>query len=121
MNLSRLASLALVLLLGLARPLIAQVAHGTVSEGLVIESKTLGKPVRYTIYLPPDYVDSHRFYPVVYLLHGYSDNDMGWLQFGEANRLVDEGIANGSIPPMILLMPDGGVSFYVNNYDGTVR
>jgi S-formylglutathione hydrolase FrmB len=99
----------------------AQVAHGKVLEGLTLESKTLGKPVRFTIYLPPDYEFSQRYYPVVYLLHGYSDNDMGWLQFGEANRIADEGIANGTIPPMILVMPDGGVSFYINNFDGSVR
>jgi S-formylglutathione hydrolase FrmB len=64
---------------------------------------------------------SHRLYPVVYLLHGYSDNDTGWLQFGEANRIADQGIADGAIPPMILVMPDGGVSFYINNFDGSVR
>jgi S-formylglutathione hydrolase FrmB len=99
----------------------SQVAHGKVSEGLTIQSTTLSKPVRYTIYLPADYESSHRFYPVVYLLHGYSDNDTGWLQFGEANRIADEGIASGAIPPMILVMPDGGVSFYINNFDGSVR
>lgn len=99
----------------------AQLSHGTVQEGLTIDSKTLGKKVRYTVYLPPDYEASHRYYPVVYLLHGYTDNDTGWLQFGEANRIADEGIASGTIPPMILVMPDGGVSFYINNYDGSVK
>jgi S-formylglutathione hydrolase FrmB len=99
----------------------SQIAHGKVQEGLTVESKVLGKSVRYTLYLPPDYETSHRLYPVVYLLHGYSDNDTGWLQFGEANRIADEGIANGTIPPMILVMPDGGVSFYINNFDGSVR
>ena len=99
----------------------AQIPHGIVREGLTIDSKTLGKPVRYTIYLPPDYESSQRYYPVVYLLHGYTDNDTGWLQFGEANQIADEGIANRTLPPMILVMPDGGVSFYINNYDNTVR
>lgn len=99
----------------------AQAPRGTVSEGLTLQSKTLGKTVRYTIYLPPDYETSNRFYPVVYLLHGYTDNDTGWLQFGEANQIADDGIANRTIPPMILVMPDGGVSFYINNHDGSVR
>lgn len=99
----------------------AQAPRGTVSEGLTLQSKTLGKTVRYTIYLPPDYETSNRFYPVVYLLHGYTDNDTGWLQFGEANQIADDGIANRAIPPMILVMPDGGVSFYINNHDGSVR
>jgi S-formylglutathione hydrolase FrmB len=102
-------------------PARSQIAHGKVNEGMTMASETLGKRVRYTIYLPPDYETSERSYPVVYLLHGYSDNDTGWLQFGEANRIADEGIANGTIPPMILVMPDGGVSFYINNFDGSVR
>lgn len=110
-----------VLLIAGAVPSQSQVPRGTVKEGLTIDSKILGKPVRYTVYLPPDYHTSHRFYPVVYLLHGYTDNDTGWLQFGEADQIVDEGIANRTLPPMILVLPDGGVSFYINNHDGTVR
>lgn len=100
---------------------IAQYSRGTVKEGLTIESKILGKQVRYTIYLPYDYETSNRYYPVTYLLHGYSDNDMGWMQFGEANLIADECIAKRDIPPMILVMPDGGVSFYINNFDNSVR
>jgi S-formylglutathione hydrolase FrmB len=69
----------------------SQIARGRVDGGITIGSETLGKRVRYSIYLPPDYESSHRLYPVVYLLHGYSDNDTGWLQSGEANRIADEG------------------------------
>ncbi len=101
--------------------LTAQVSHGTVQEGLTIESKILHKTVRYTIYLPYDYYTSKRSYPVVYLLHGYTDNDMGWIQYGQANRIADEGIASGDIPPMILVTPDAGNSWYINNYNGSVR
>ena len=78
----------------------------------------MGKDVKYTIYLPAGYETSERSYPVVYLLHGYSDDDTGWLQFGEINRLADKAIADGTIPPMIIVMPDGFVSFYMNSYDG---
>ena len=99
----------------------SQVSRGTVKEGLTIHSNILNKDVRYTIYLPFDYESSYRYYPVVYLLHGYTDNDMGWIQFGEANLIADEAIANREIPPMILAMPDGGVSWYINNYDGTTK
>jgi enterochelin esterase-like enzyme len=86
-----------------------------------VESKILGKEVRYTIYLPPDYQTSSRRYPVVYLLHGYTDNDTGWLQFGEINQTADRAIAEQQIPPMIIVMPDGGVSWYINDYQGKVR
>lgn len=100
---------------------IAMGQPGKVSEHLAIKSKILGKDVNYTIYLPADYESSHRNYPVVYLLHGYTDNDNGWLQFGEVNRFADKAIASGEIPPMIIVMPDGGVAWYVNNFDGTVK
>jgi len=99
----------------------SQVSRGTVKEGLIIQSKILNKDVRYTIYLPYDYETSSRYYPVVYLLHGYTDNDMGWIQFGEANMIADEGIAKREIPSMILVMPDGGLSWYINNFNNSVR
>jgi enterochelin esterase-like enzyme len=94
---------------------------GQVTERLGMKSKILGKDLFYTIYLPHDYQTSARRYPVVYLLHGYSDDDSGWLQFGEMNRLLDKGIAAGEIPPMIVVMPDAGVSWYINDYKGKVR
>jgi len=91
---------------------------GKVSEGKLIKSSILNKEVRYTIYLPAGYETSERSYPIVYLLHGYTDDDTGWLQFGEINRYADKAISDGTIPPMIIVMPDGGVSWYMNSYDG---
>jgi S-formylglutathione hydrolase FrmB len=46
---------------------------------------------------------------------------MGWIQFGEANLAADEAIAKREIPSMIIAMPDGGVSWYINNYNSSVR
>jgi len=99
----------------------AQVSRGVIQEGLIINSEILKKDVRYTIYLPFDYTTSSRYYPIVYLLHGFGDNDMGWMQFGEANMIADEAIAARQIPAMILAMPDGGISWYINNFDKSVR
>jgi S-formylglutathione hydrolase FrmB len=98
-----------------------QISRGIVKEGLIINSNILHKGVKYTIYLPFDYETSNRYYPVLYLLHGYTDNDMAWIQFGEANMIADEAIAGREIPPMIIVMPDGGVSWYINNYNDSVR
>lgn len=92
--------------------------HGKVIEREIISSNTLGKDVAYTVYLPADYETSERTYPVVYLLHGYTDDNTGWLQFGEINRYADKAIDDGTIPPMIIVMPDGGTSWYINSYDG---
>lgn len=99
----------------------SQISRGSVKEGLTIESKILGKPVRYTIYLPFDYETSARYYPVVYMLHGGEENDTEWIDLGEANLTADESISNRIIPPLILIMPDAGMSRYINNYDNSVR
>ncbi|HZE83831.1 MAG TPA: alpha/beta hydrolase-fold protein [Puia sp.] len=91
---------------------------GKVIEQSVVRSSILGRDVRYTIYLPADYTASQRTYPVVYLLHGYTDDNTGWLQFGEINRYADKAIADGTIPPMIIVMPNGDSSWYANSFDG---
>ena len=90
-------------------------------ESLHLNSSLLNRAVKYSIYLPPDYYVSNRRYPVVYLLHGYSDNETGWVQFGEADRILDENIKSGELPPMIVVMPDAGVTWYMNDYQGKVR
>ena len=96
-------------------------AQGTIKENLSIGSKILGKAVNYSIYLPPDYDQSNRFYPVVYLLHGYTDNETAWVQFGQVHRAVDKAIAEEELPSMVIVMPDAGVTWYVNDHDGKVR
>lgn len=94
--------------------------RGQVLEGLSIDSKLMGKKVNFAVYLPPDYSFSTRKYPVVYLLHGYSDDETGWIQFGEVNVSADELISRGEIPATIIVMPDGGVTWYVDDYSGKV-
>jgi enterochelin esterase-like enzyme len=99
----------------------AQTPKGKVIEGLSILSKITGYDVNYSVYLPPCYESSQRAYPVLYLLHGYSDNETAWVQFGEVNRTADKAIEEGLIPPMIIIMPDAKVTWYVNSYDGSDR
>lgn len=96
-------------------------AQSKILENQVLNSKILPYEVNYSIYLPPDYDQSQREYPIVYLLHGYTDDDSGWVQFGEVKRLVDAGIASGDIPPMVIAMPDGKVTWYLNDIGGTER
>lgn len=94
-------------------------AQSRLLESLSMDSDILNYDVEYSVYLPEDYETSQRSYPVVYLLHGYTDDETGWTQFGEVKRLVDEGIASGEIPPMIIIMPDGKVTWYMNDHAGT--
>ncbi|WP_295717340.1 alpha/beta hydrolase-fold protein [Mucilaginibacter sp.] len=92
--------------------------QGKVIEEQTVKSKILKRNVKFTIYLPADYETANRTYPVVYLLHGYTDDNTGWLQFGEINRYADKAIADGTIPPMIIVMPNADSSWYINSYDG---
>lgn len=116
----RIHLFALPLLL-LSWSTIAFPTYGKVIEKQTIASKLLGRPVSYTVYLPPDYDTSERWYPVVYLLHGFTDDETAWIQFGEVQITADRAIATGTIPPMIIIMPDAGVSWYMNSHDGSIR
>jgi enterochelin esterase-like enzyme len=95
--------------------------QGRVLEGLRFPSALLGRDVNYAVYLPPDYGASTRRYPVVYLLHGYTDDESAWIQFGEIPLAADRAIARREIPPMIIVMPDGGVTWYINDVQNKVR
>ncbi|MFD2571708.1 alpha/beta hydrolase [Spirosoma soli] len=90
-------------------------------ESMRMSSSLLNQALKYSIYLPSDYYVSNRRYPVVYLLHGYGDNETSWVQFGEADRIVDEKVKTGELPPMIIVMPNAGASFYINDYQNKVR
>jgi enterochelin esterase-like enzyme len=97
------------------------ISQGKTMESLIIQSKVLGKDVRYSIYLPSDYETSQRKYPVLYLLHGYSDDETGWTQFGEVQKIANETISKGEATQMIIVMPDAGVSWYINDAAGKVK
>lgn len=114
-------SLLILLTLLFSSDAYSQGARGVVKEGLTIESKILGKPVRYTIYFPPDYEVSKQNYPVTYFLHGGRDNDTIWIRSGQANLTTDQAITDKTIPPMILVMPDAGTSRWINNYNNSFR
>ena len=102
--------------------------YGRVIESAAMPSKVLGQDVLYTVYLPPDYDSSRREYPVLYLLHGQAGSDSVWMHYGEINRIMDKGIAEGRFTPMIVVMPDGrrneanAVStYFMDDADGTFR
>jgi enterochelin esterase-like enzyme len=62
----------------------------------------------YYVYTPPGYESSpQKKYPVLYLLHGYSDDASGWTAVGRANVILDNLIAQGKAKPMIIVMPLG--------------
>ena len=80
--------------------------EGKVFDNLTVKSEILGMERNYAIYLPPGYETSERSYPVLYLLHGATDNHTGWVQFGEIKHIADKAIKNGTATAMIVVMPD---------------
>ncbi len=90
---------------------------GKVMDNLSMKSQILSMDRKYAIYLPPDYETSQRSYPVLYLLHGYGDDQTGWVQFGEVLHIADESIKSGKATPMVIVMPDAntGRKGYVND------
>ena len=62
----------------------------------------------FYVYTPPGYDPAaKKTYPVLYLLHGYSDDASGWTAVGRANIILDNLIAQGKTKPMIVVMPLG--------------
>jgi S-formylglutathione hydrolase FrmB len=96
-------------------------SQGLVKESLSIQSAILGKEVQYSVYLPEGYDRTNRVYPVLYLLHGFGDDETGWTQFGEVQFIAGKSTTSGEATPMIIAMPDGGVTWYLNSYDGKVK
>lgn len=68
---------------------------------------------RATVYLPPGYDGGQARYPVIYMLHGIFDQHGVWVEQYELDGMVDRLIDAEAIPPVIVVMPDGG-----NRYGG---
>ena len=63
-------------------------------------SESMKKDVPVTVVLPDDY-ESEKLFPVVYLLHGYSDNHKTWTERTDVEELAD-------LYSVVIVMPDGG-------------
>ncbi len=70
-----------------------------------------GGPKQVGVYLPPGYdaaAAAGTRYPVVYLLHGIFDHPSVWSRHYELPAMLDDLIGDGRVPPLIVVMPDGG-------------
>jgi enterochelin esterase-like enzyme len=85
----------------------ADVPHGIVHHHYY-HSNVVGIDSQYYVYTPPGFdPKSSKKYPVLYLLHGYSDDPSAWTFMGKANIILDNLIAAGKAKPMIVVMPWG--------------
>jgi len=81
---------------------------------LTLYSPALHANTRINILLPIGYARSRRRYPVLYLLHGFTNSYASWAE--------DTDLLHFSRPfPMIIVMPDGGNGWYINDADGGPR
>src|SRR5579884_2668598 len=79
------------------------VPHGQVSQRWYY-SKVTGKWRRCYVYTPPDYETSKSKYPVLYLLHGWGENEQGWHTQGHVDFIMDNLIAAKKAVPMLIVM-----------------
>src|SRR6266853_801454 len=83
------------------------IPHGEIHHHFY-HSKIVGDDRGFYVYTPPGYEPHARQdYPVLYLLHGFSDAANGWSEVGLANVILDNLIAQGKAKPMLVVMPLG--------------
>ncbi len=83
------------------------VPHGHVHE-ILFPSESTNTSRRAFVYTPPGYQqETSKRYPVLYLQHGYCENETSWPSQGRANLIMDNLIAEGKANPFIIVMTYG--------------
>ena len=96
----------ILLCLAMLLPALGAQAGKVVTDSL--QSVVLGAQVKYNVYLPDSFDKSERLYPVVYLLHGLSDDYQAWVRKGNMRTVVDELMGTGEASEMVIVMPNAG-------------
>jgi enterochelin esterase family protein len=102
---------------------LTDIPHGTLTHVTFTTHVAQHLPANqsaYMVYTPPGY-DEHRKggYPVLYLLHGWSDNENAWTRVGGAQYIMDTLIHEGKAKPMIVVMTlgYGDLNFVTSGWD----
>lgn len=86
---------------------VADVPHGQLHRHF-FKSEIVGDQRDFIVYTPAAYdKNPKQKFPVLYLLHGFSDDASGWTAVGQAHVILDNLIASGKAKPMIVVMPLG--------------
>jgi S-formylglutathione hydrolase FrmB len=89
----------------------AEVEQGVAAKNITtvkFRSESLGQERAMSVLLPADYDSSTSRYPVLYLLHGLGDNNTAW-------SFMTNLSGYAAAHRLIIVMPDGGRSWYVNS------
>lgn len=83
------------------------VPHGELRE-IYFHSPSTSSMRRAFVYTPPDYDQNpQKRYPVLYLQHGWGENEYGWGAQGHAAFIMDNLIAENKARPFIIVMTYG--------------
>ena len=74
------------------------VPHG-IMQHIIFPSKSTNTQRAAVVYTPPGYEKGNTKYPVLYLQHGWGENEYGWGAQGHAGRIMDNLIAEGKTKP----------------------
>ena len=83
-------------------------------RSLGFDSTALGRSLAYSLYLPDGWSADGPPVPAIYLLHGHGGGENDYLNAAELEAIADRLIAEGALPPVLIVMPDGGNSWYVD-------
>lgn len=82
------------------------VPHGHMQH-IIFPSKSTNTQRAAVVYTPPGYEKGNTKYPVLYLQHGWGENETSWAVQGRTNLIMDNMIASGRIKPFIVVMTYG--------------
>ena len=83
------------------------VPHGNVQQ-VLFPSPSTNTSRRAFVYTPPGYAkEKSKKYPVLYLQHGWGEDETAWSNQGHANLIMDNMIAEGKVKPFIIVMTYG--------------
>lgn len=83
------------------------VPHGRVQQ-ILFPSKSTNTSRRAFVYTPPEYEkDLSKRYPVLYLQHGWGEDETGWSNQGLVHLIMDNLLAEGKIKPFLIVMTYG--------------
>jgi enterochelin esterase-like enzyme len=119
-----------------ASALLTSQTSGQAKQGTVERIKVHGKSLEgnlsgdspdrdVSVYLPPSYkTEKNRRYPVVYMLHGFTDSDDKW--FGLVKHwinlpeVINKALADGNTREMIVVTPNAFTRFKGSMYSNSV-
>jgi enterochelin esterase-like enzyme len=83
------------------------VPHGKVQQ-VLFPSPSNKTSLRAFVYTPPEYdKDQSQKYPVLYLQHGWGEDETAWSVQGRVNLIMDNLLAEGKVKPFLIVMAYG--------------